>query len=66
MDKTEFLKCMNSEAPEKIIYDNIEEAGLLSISGIPFIYVNGRGFLGKLSYDDLKQLVEMELATEKK
>jgi protein-disulfide isomerase len=63
LDNGLFQKCIEEDTASELIKDNIEEAGLLSITGIPFTYVNNRGFLGELSYEDIKQLVDFELAS---
>ena len=42
--------------------DNIEEANVLDITGVPFIYVNKQEIMGEVGLDDLKRMIELELA----
>lgn len=57
----DFKKCLVDEKIKKIIDDNIEEANALDIKGVPFIFVNEKGFLGEVGLEELKQAVENEM-----
>jgi protein-disulfide isomerase len=62
LNMRDFKDCL--ENPEEVIAqirDNIKEANALGITGVPFIYVNTQEIMGETSYDDLEQLVEVEL-----
>jgi protein-disulfide isomerase len=57
IDKDEFVKCLEKESSKNIIYDNIVEANALQITGIPYLFINGKGFMGGMDYDELKTTV---------
>jgi predicted DsbA family dithiol-disulfide isomerase len=64
LDSNSFNKCMDSAKADQLIQDNIEEAYALDINGVPFIYVNKQEIFGRLGYEDLKRLIEIELESE--
>lgn len=55
-----FNDCLASNEAKKLVEDNIREANNLKIPGIPFIYLNGKEFLGEISYEELKKIIELE------
>ena len=57
----EFKECLGNNNIRSLIQDNIEEADALNITGVPFIYVNDREIMGEVSYEELKDIVEVEL-----
>jgi predicted DsbA family dithiol-disulfide isomerase len=58
----DFKDCLeNDEEVIAQINDNIKEANALGITGIPFIYVNDQELMGEATYEDLEQLVEVEM-----
>lgn len=62
LDTDKFGLCLDDTAAKKKIKNNIIEAAALEIPGIPFIYVNEQEVMGEASYDDLKSIIEAELA----
>jgi len=61
LDVKEFSACLLSDEIKNLIEDNIAEANALDITGIPFVYVNSQEIMGRIEYDDLKKIVEIEL-----
>lgn len=61
LNRRQFIACLDSEEPARLVNDNIEEASALGINGIPFIYVNDQEVLGEINFDELDKLVEIEL-----
>lgn len=61
LDPASFKNCLEEKIYQKAIEDNITEANTLDISGVPFIFVNNREFLGEASFEELKAAVEKEL-----
>jgi predicted DsbA family dithiol-disulfide isomerase len=57
IDQNEFENCLEKESSKNAIYDNIVEANALEITGIPYMYINGRGFMGGMDYEELKTTV---------
>lgn len=65
LDKSSFSKCFQEgEDIDNRIEGNIKEANSLGINGIPFLYINDREFMGKLSREELKRVIELELNNE--
>ena len=64
LDKSDFEKCLGSDAPEKQINDNIEEANALDITGIPFVYINDQEIMGEVKMETLKKIIDIELNVE--
>ena len=61
IDAGEFKQCFAGEKTAGAVRNNITEANDLDISGVPFIYVNDLGFMGEMTYEELKNIVEREL-----
>ncbi len=61
LGQKQFDSCLNDGAAKRLISDNIEEANVLNINGVPFIFVNGQELMGQISLSELKQAVEAEL-----
>lgn len=61
LDNENFKKCMNSENPQKLINNNIEEADALDIIGIPFMYINDQEILGEIDFETLDEMVQHKL-----
>lgn len=61
LDPVSFKLCLEKSGPKASVNDNIEEANALGINGVPFIYVNDKGLMGEVSYEELKAVVESEL-----
>lgn len=56
-----FVSCLNNNQVDSLILSNVLEAEDLGILGIPYIYINGKDFLGNLSQEELEEIVEEEL-----
>ena len=61
LDVTAFKKCLQSPQVNNLIEKDIQEANSLGITGIPFLYINDRGIMGKVNKDSLKKMIKMEL-----
>lgn len=61
LDMKEFSSCLKDDLPYKLIDANIEEAKALGITGVPFIYINERGYLGEMDENELNQLLAEEI-----
>jgi predicted DsbA family dithiol-disulfide isomerase len=57
----EFRRCLADKNMKKLVDDNIREANALDIKGVPFIFVNEKGFLGEVSLEELTTTVESEI-----
>ena len=56
-----FKDCLSSERTANLVKDNIIEANALGIKGIPFLYVNDQEVMGEITYDELKEMAELEM-----
>lgn len=56
-----FKACLDDPEIADLIHSNILEAQALGIRGIPFLYVNDQGLMGEVTYEDLRDLIEIEL-----
>ena len=61
LDIKEWQACIDKGLVEKLINDNIFEANALLINGVPFVYINNRGYLGGIEARELEGLIEGEL-----
>ena len=61
MNKAIFKKCLTEQTTVDLVKDNIYEANALDIQGIPFIFINQNEIMGKISFQELKQLIDKEL-----
>jgi protein-disulfide isomerase len=61
LNQDRFTDCLDSGRTKQQVLNNIEEANLLQISGIPFTYVNKQELLGQASLEELRQMVKAEL-----
>jgi protein-disulfide isomerase len=59
--KEEFEQCLNDKRVDGLIMDNIKEANALGIKGIPFTYINDQEVMGKIGYEELKRIIEIEM-----
>jgi len=65
LNESRFRLCLEEKsdpAVTDLINDNIEEANALQITGIPLIYINDQQILGEASYNEIKKIIEKELA----
>lgn len=56
-----FSDCMEGKDVDSLIFENVKEAESLGISGVPFIYVNNKDFIGGINEDELDQIVGSEI-----
>lgn len=56
-----FRRCLNNGETKKLVQNNINEANDLGINGVPFTYINGKGFMGEMTYEELGDIIEREL-----
>jgi protein-disulfide isomerase len=61
LDSEKFSKCLSSSKVDELILNNVNEAESLNIAGVPYTYINGKEFLGSLSEDELRDIIEIEL-----
>lgn len=57
----DFKECLKSERAKTLIDKNIEEANDLGIPGIPFTYINKLGLIGEMTFEEIKNMIEIEL-----
>ncbi|MDD4477227.1 MAG: thioredoxin domain-containing protein [Patescibacteria group bacterium] len=62
LDKSAFEKCLQDKNISQLVSDNIVEAQALDIVGVPFIYINDREIMGEINSNELKKMIESELA----
>ena len=64
LDVNLFRQCLQevNGLADNLINKNWQEADALGISATPYIYVNNRDFLGKLTWEELKTVIDYELA----
>lgn len=64
LDTDSFDTCYQSNMVENLINDNISEADILDINGIPFLYVNDQEVMGNISSADLERMIKLELSKQ--
>jgi len=62
LDIKKWQVCIDKGLVKKLINDNIFEADALLINGVPFVYVNNRGYLGGIEAGELESLIERYLS----
>ncbi len=62
MDAKKYNTCLNGSTAKKLINNNIEEANMLDIKGVPFIYVNNQEIMGETTWEELSRIIETELS----
>lgn len=62
LDTDSFDKCFKGKGVENLINDNMAEANILDINGIPFLYVNDQEIMGNITGDDLDRIIKLELS----
>jgi protein-disulfide isomerase len=60
LDLDRFRKDLNSDRLKQTIEANKAEGEKLGVNGTPTFFINGRGYSGARSFDQLKQLVQYE------
>ncbi|NTU99328.1 DsbA family protein [Candidatus Falkowbacteria bacterium] len=53
-----FNSCVKGQAAKQLVQDGLEEADGLQITGIPYLFVNDKEFMGETSADELKQTID--------
>jgi len=62
LNRSIFSQCLSrGDNVVERIKGNITEANVLGITGIPFLYIGDRKFMGKLSREELKKIIELEI-----
>src|SRR3989339_649824 len=54
--------CSYCQIQEQLINKNMEEADLLDIAGIPFMYINTQEIMGQIDFETLDQMITHELS----
>jgi len=62
LDAAKFDACLDSNSQAALVKAQLDEGLGLKIEGTPSFFINGRFYAGNLSFDELKQVVEEELA----
>jgi len=57
----DFSKCLKSQDTVDRILKSVLEADSLGISGVPYLFVNDKEFLGGIDKDSLKKILEINL-----
>jgi predicted DsbA family dithiol-disulfide isomerase len=61
LNESAFKECMQGSAADALIKDNMNEANILEITGVPFIYVNNEEMMGQTSFEDMKRIIDNKL-----
>jgi protein-disulfide isomerase len=64
LDGKAFDACLDGGEASGIVNGHLMEAQTLGLDGTPSFFVNGRFFSGVMSYEQLRAIVEEELATQ--
>jgi protein-disulfide isomerase len=62
LDTDAFDSCYRDNLVDNLINDNIAEANILDINGIPFLYVNDQEVMGSVTGEDLDRMIKLELS----
>ena len=63
LDGDSFDRCLDNGEQSGTVAHEVAEAQLLGLQGTPSLFVNGRFYSGVLSYEQLRAIVEQELAS---
>ncbi|MEP6715054.1 MAG: DsbA family protein [Terriglobia bacterium] len=58
-----FNSCLDSGQQAPIVKSQFDEAQKLGLQGTPSFFLNGRFFSGSMSYEQLRQIIDTELAS---
>ena len=61
LDMLQFNRCFDTKATEPEIEKNLAEGRALRVESTPTLFVNGRKIPGSIPWNNLKQIIEMEL-----
>ena len=62
LDGEKFDTCLDSNSKAAVVKAQLDEGMGLKIEGTPSFFINGRFYAGNLSFDEMKSVVEEELA----
>ena len=63
LDAGRFDKCVDSNEETAAVQKALQEAKELGVTGTPSFFINGHFFSGVVKYEDLRGMVDKELAT---
>lgn len=61
MNKNKFQACMENNEIAGKVKDNVMEADALDINGVPYIYVNDTEFIGEVTAEELRTVINSKL-----
>jgi predicted DsbA family dithiol-disulfide isomerase len=56
-----FSECLEDEETGRLVKNNISEAEILDIKGVPFIFINKQEVMGEATEEDLEIIINIEL-----
>ena len=62
LDTVKFGKCLDSNQEQAAVAKDLDQGKSLGISGTPSFFINGYFVSGAISYDQLRELVDQQLA----
>ena len=62
LDTASFDKCLDTGARSELVNAQYAEAQALGITGTPSFFINGRATYGNLTFEQLRQVIDEELA----
>ena len=66
LDTLQLTQCITGKLTAKEVEDSIAEARALQVSSTPTLFVNGRRLVGSVQWDQLKQVIDHEVAYAQK
>ncbi len=66
MDTLQLTQCISGKLTAKEVEDSIAEARALQVASTPTLFVNGRRMVGSVGWDQLKQVIDHEVAYAQK
>jgi protein-disulfide isomerase len=64
LDSDKFGKCLDSGKEQAAVEKDLDQGKNLGVSGTPSFFINGYYVSGAISYDDLRELVDQQLAQQ--
>ena len=61
LNKNKFQACLESNDISNKVKDNVLEADALDINGVPYIYVNDTEFIGEITAEELRTVINSKL-----
>jgi len=65
LDTSRFDACLDSGSKAQIVQSDVDEGNILGVSGTPTYFINDKAYVGYLSTDRMKQIIDDELAAAK-